>query len=123
MVDCWKHSSEERPQTSELIERLEKLVSSSAISFQDSAYWVNSTSMRRGIRQPSPFIPSAVELEKFWDEIDSSSNSPFRTESKKRGRERDNDINDSSVWRSKKFYLPGLHGKGDSALKSIKEEH
>jgi hypothetical protein len=52
--------------------------------------------MRRAIRQPSPFIPSVVELEKFWEDVDSSSYSPLGTESKKRGRELDNDSDDSS---------------------------
>jgi hypothetical protein len=96
MIDCWKHSPDERPQTSTLVERLEKLVDPSAEYFQDSGYWSDSTSKLRAIRQPSPFIPSSDELEKFWEEIRSSPNSPLGSEPKKRDREPDSDTDDSS---------------------------
>jgi hypothetical protein len=96
MVDCWKHSPEERPQTSMLVERLGRLVDPSAEYFHDPDYWLDSTSKRRAIRQPSPLIPSSDELEKFWEEIKSSSNSLLDSEPKKRDRELDDDTDDSS---------------------------
>jgi hypothetical protein len=95
MVDCWKHSPEERPQTSKLVERLESFVDP-AEYFQVSDYWLDSTSKRRAIRQPSPLIPSSDEMEKFWEGIKSSSNSLLRSERKKRDRELDDDTDDSS---------------------------
>jgi hypothetical protein len=96
MVDCWKHSPKERPQTSTLVERLEKFGVPRTRYLLAADYWLNSTSKRRAIRQPSPFIPSSDELERFWEEIKSSPNSLSDTERKKRDRELDDDTDDSS---------------------------
>jgi hypothetical protein len=96
MVDCWKHSPKERPQASTLVERLKNFVVPSARYFQASDYWQDSTSKRRAIRQPSPFIPSSDELERFWEEIKSSPNPLSGSEPKKRDRELDDDTDDSS---------------------------
>jgi hypothetical protein len=95
MVDCWKHSPEERPQTSTLVARLGRFVDPSIKYFYDPDYWLDSTSKRRAIRQPSPCIPSSDELERFWEEIKSSSNSLLGSERKKRDRELDDDTDDS----------------------------
>jgi hypothetical protein len=95
MVDCWKHSPEERPQTSTLIKRLEKFVDLSAMYFQASD-WLDSTLRRRVIRQPSPFSPLGYELEGiFWEEGKFFSNPLLGSVPKKRDRELDDD-NDSS---------------------------
>jgi hypothetical protein len=70
----------------------------SAKCFQASDHWLDFTSICRAIRQPSPLIPSGDELEKFWEEIKSSSNSEslLGSERKKRDRELDDNTDDSS---------------------------
>jgi hypothetical protein len=78
-----------------LVERLEKFVILPGRYFLSSDYWLDSTSKRRAIRQPSPFIPSSDELERFWEEIKSSPNSLSDSEPKKRDRELDDDTDDS----------------------------
>jgi hypothetical protein len=96
MVDCWKHSPRERPEINLLIGRLEKLIDPSMSHSQESDYWLNSPSMPRAIRQPSPFIPSEDELEKLLEDIKSSSNSLLSSELQHAvGMELDNAIADT----------------------------